>query len=159
MSSVDAENSNKKHSPSPAKDNGAKAQPQNGATNTTTKKGDKETINETTKNGHSQSSSKSLSNPAAGNKSMNVLRERSFIRPTNPQMMHPINAAIFMPDPMHHQKRRSFGQVVNYHLGPAHHHQMQQQQLPHHHPQMHLVHGDGGRNKLSAHAQEFTMAM
>lgn len=73
-------------------------------------------------------------------KSMNVLRERSFIRPTNPQMMHPINAAIFMADPMH-QKRRSFGHVVNYPLGPPQHHHLQNSMSAsaiHHHQQQQL---------------------
>lgn len=129
MSAVDAETKTK----SPPKDTQKAAEKaQNG--------GPLKESTTATKNGQIKNSSSSTN----VNKSMNVLRERSFIRPTNPhsQMMHPVNAAIFMADPMH-QKRRSFGhQVVNFPLGPPphmqnpinasamhhHHHQQQQQQ-------------------------------
>lgn len=145
MSAVDAEitNSNKKQSStSPTKDTPEK---QNGAATTnitSTPKGNKETTNETAKNGHN----KQQSPHGNAGKSMNVLRERSFIRPTNPQMMHPINAAIFMADPMHHQKRRSFGQqqvVSPFGMGPPHHHHQLQNSISasaihHHHQQQHL---------------------
>lgn len=144
MSAVDAETKKKSPPKDTPKATAAVEKAQNGGgppkelTTTTT-------TTTPVKNG--QATPTKSSPPSNLGKSMNVLRERSFIRPTNPhtQMMHPVNAAIFM-DPMH-QKRRSFGhQVVNFPMGPPPHmqnpinasamhhhphHQQQQQQQQH----------------------------
>lgn len=152
----------KRQSTSPVKDSAEgvttsspeRAQVHNGGGGNTT---GKETTNDkppTKTNGHAPPpmAKNNNNNNSNASKSMNVLRERSFIRPTNPQMMHhhPINSAIFMLDPMH-QKRRSFGhQVANYPMGHHlqssvsasaihhhhhHHHQPQQQQQQQHQQQ------------------------